>query len=220
MKAVIIGATGATGKELLELLMASPEVTEIVALVRKPLPVKHTKLKEQVVDFDRIGEWDEAITADVAFSCMGTTLKAAGSKEAQYKVDYGYQYEFARIAKSKQVPTFILVSSTSANPESSLFYSRMKGELEQAVEALNFKNLIVFRPGPLLRPDSDRAGEKISIAIISFLNKLGLLRKIAPLPVKALAALLFQYAVRSPAGHTIIESAQLLKEAGALAKTK
>lgn len=217
MKVVIIGATGATGKELLELLMASPEVTEIVALVRKPLPVKHTKLKEQV---DRIGEWDEAITADVAFSCMGTTLKAAGSKEAQYKVDYGYQYEFARIAKSKQIPTFILVSSTSANPESSLFYSRMKGELEQAVEALNFKNLIVFRPGPLLRPDSDRAGEKISVAIISFLNKLGLLRKIAPLPVKALAALLFQYAVRSPAGHTIVESAQLLKEAGALAKTK
>lgn len=220
MKAVIIGATGATGKELLELLMASPEVTEIVALVRKPLPVKHTKLKEQVVDFDRIGEWDVAIAADVAFSCMGTTLKAAGSKEAQYKVDYGYQYEFARIAKLKQIPTFILVSSTSVNPESSLFYSRMKGELEQAVEALNFKNLIVFRPGPLLRPDSDRSGEKISVAIISFLNKLGLLRKIAPLPVKALAALLFQYAVRSPAGHTIVESAQLLKEAGALAKTK
>lgn len=212
MKAVIIGATGATGKELLELLIANPEVTEIIALVRKPLTVKETKLKEVVVDFDRIADWDYDLSADVAFSCMGTTLKAAGSKEAQYKVDYTYQYEFARIAKAKQIPAFILISATSANPDATIFYSRIKGELEQAVEKLNFENYIVFRPGPLVRPNSDRGGEKISISIISFLNKLGFLRKMAPLPVKELAKLMIRYAKNPPPGHTILESEIILDE--------
>lgn len=215
MKAVIIGATGATGRELLKLLMAAEEVEEVVALVRKPLAVTHPKLQALVVDFDRIEDWASHISGDVAFSCLGTTLRAAGGKEAQYKVDFGYQYAFAQMARANNVRTFVLVSSSGASPKSIVFYSRMKGELEQAVAALGFERFIVFRPGPLVRPDTDRAGEKAGVAVISFLNKLGLLRNMAPLAVKDLAALMLRYAMNPPPGHTILESGRILRELGA-----
>ncbi len=215
MKAVIIGPTGATGRELLELLIAAEEVDEVVALVRKPFAVTHPKLRALVVDFDRVEDWGSYISGDVAFSCLGTTLRAAGGKEAQYKVDFGYQYTFARLAREHHVPTFVLISSSGANPKSTLFYPRMKGELEQAVAALKFEHFIVFRPGPLVRPDTDRAGEKAGVAVISFLNKLGLLRNMGPLAVKDLAGLMLRYALNPPPGHTILESGRILRESGA-----
>ncbi|MDR6195816.1 NAD(P)H-binding protein [Siphonobacter sp. SORGH_AS_0500] len=214
MKAIIIGATGSTGNELLQLLMASEDVSEIVALVRKPLTVSHSKLTTVVVDFSRLGQWASYISGDVAFSCLGTTLRAAGSQKAQYVVDYEYQYEFAKLAKANGIPTFILISSSTANPNSFLFYSRMKGKLEKSVEALGFTNVGVFRPGPLIRPETDRTGEKIGVSLISFLNKVGLFRKMAPLPVNDLARLMLQYAKNPPSGHRIQESGQILKEAG------
>lgn len=214
MKAVIIGATGATGKELLELILASNTVSEVVALVRKPLSVKHPKLNEVVVDFDKLEEWESRISGDVAFSCLGTTLRAAGSKKAQYTVDHDYQYVFAKIAKANHIPTFILISSSTANPASFVFYSRMKGKLEKAVEALHFKNVVIFRPGPLIRPETDRSGEKTGVTIISFLNKAGLFKKMAPLQVKDLAALMLHYAITPPLGHHILESGRILKETG------
>ncbi len=214
MKAVIIGATGATGRELLELLLESKEVQEVVALVRRPLTTKHPRLTELVVDFDKMGEWERYVSGDVAFSCLGTTLRTAGSKEAQYQVDFGYQYAFAQMARANNVRTFVLVSSSGANPKSALFYSRMKGELEQAVAALGFERFVVFRPGPLVRPDTDRAGEKAGVAVISFLNKLGLMRNMAPLAVKDLAALMLRYALNPSPGHTILKSGRILRELG------
>ncbi|MDF7820622.1 NAD(P)H-binding protein [Runella sp. MFBS21] len=213
MKAVIIGATGATGKELLQLLMASKDVSEIVALVRKPLPIKHPKLNTIVVDFGKLSDWKKHISGDVAFSCLGTTLRAAGSQKAQYVVDYEYQYEFAKLAKDNHIPTFILISSSTANPKSLIFYSRMKGELEKSVEALGFKNVVVFRPGPLIRPETDRTGEKIGVTVISFLNKVGLFCKMAPLEVKDLATLMLRYATKPPLIYTILESGRILEEA-------
>lgn len=212
MKAVIIGATGATGKELLDLLIDENTVTEVVALVRKSLSVRHPKLKEIIVDFDTIEKWTESINGDIAFSCLGTTLKMAGSKEAQYKVDYHYQYEFAKIAKSNNIPTFVLISSSTANAKSFMYYSKMKGELEDIVETLNFESFIIFRPGPLVRSNSDRIGEKIGVSVISGLNKIGLFRNMAPLNVKNLAKLMLQYAIKPPKGKTVLESGRILTE--------
>jgi uncharacterized protein YbjT (DUF2867 family) len=212
MKAVLIGATGATGKVLLQQLIASEKITEITALVRKPLDFSHPKLQELVVNFDSIEEWENHISGDVAFSCLGTTLKAAGSKEAQYKVDYKYQYEFAQVAKASNIPSFILISSSGADPKSLIFYSRMKGELEKSIEDLNFNSFTAFRPGPLVRPDSDRAGEKTGVAVISFLNKIGFFRSMAPLEVEDLAKLMLHYAINHNQGFTILESGRILKE--------
>ncbi|WP_294314950.1 NAD(P)H-binding protein [uncultured Chryseobacterium sp.] len=187
MKALVIGATGATGKDLVNLLLQDQDFDEIKVFVRKPIDIQNDKLKVYVVDFEKPEEWKNEVKGDVAFSCLGTTLKTAGSKEAQRKVDFDYQYEFARAARENSVDDYILVSSYGANPKSKIFYSRMKGELEEAVKKLHFSKITVFKPGMLERKDSDRPGEVLGSRIIKFANKLGLLESQKPLPTNVLA---------------------------------
>ncbi|WP_294239744.1 NAD(P)H-binding protein, partial [uncultured Chryseobacterium sp.] len=186
-KALVIGATGATGKDLVNLLLQDQDFDEIKVFVRKPIDIQNDKLKVYVVDFEKPEEWKNEVKGDVAFSCLGTTLKTAGSKEAQRKVDFDYQYEFARAARENSVDDYILVSSYGANPKSKIFYSRMKGELEEAVKQLHFTKITIFKPGMLERKDSDRTGEVLGSRIIKFANRLGLLESQKPLPTSVLA---------------------------------
>lgn len=187
MKALVIGATGATGKDLVSQLLADKGYDEVNVFVRRPLAVENPKLKTHIVNFDKPEEWKDLVKGDVAFSCLGTTLKAAGSKEAQRKVDYDYQYNFAKAAKENEVEDYILVSSYGANPKSKIFYSRMKGELEQSIKDLHFNKLTIFQPGMLERKDSERTGEVLGGKIIKFANKFGVLTQQKPLPTEVLA---------------------------------
>ena len=187
MKALVIGATGATGKDLVSQLLTDKGYDEVNVFVRRPLAVENPKLKTHIVNFDKPEEWKDLVKGDVAFSCLGTTLKTAGSKEAQRKVDYDYQYNFAKAAKENEVEDYILVSSYGANPKSKLFYSRMKGELEQSIKDLHFNKLTIFQPGMLERKDSERTGEVLGGKIIKFANKFGVLTQQKPLPTEVLA---------------------------------
>lgn len=212
MKVVLIGATGATGYELLKLMLADEAITEVVVLLRKALKVSNPKLKVVMVNFDQLSDWASEIKGDIAISCLGTTLKDAGSKEAQYKVDFQYQYEFAKLAKANHISKFLLISASNADASSLFFYSKIKGLLENAIEDLNFQSFVIFRPGPLVRPNSNRTGEKIGVSIIGFLNKLGILNNFKPLPVKKLADLMLNYAKNSKAGKIILSAHQILSE--------
>nr|WP_232520427.1 MULTISPECIES: NAD(P)H-binding protein [Chryseobacterium] len=187
MKALVIGATGATGKDLVQQLLLDNDFNEVNVFVRKPLNIYNDKLKTHVIDFEKPEEWKSLVDGDVAFSCLGTTLKDAGSKEAQRKVDFDYQYEFAKAAKANNVEDYILVSAYGADPKSKIFYSRMKGELEQAVRNLHFNKITIFKPGMLERKDSERTGEVLGSRIIKFANKLGLFESQKPLPTAVLA---------------------------------
>ena len=187
MKALVIGATGATGRDLVNQLLTDKDYDEVNVFVRRPLEVESPKLKTHIVDFEKPEEWKDLVDGDVAFSCLGTTLKDAGSKEAQRKVDYDYQYNFAKAAKENEVEDYILVSSYGANPKSKIFYSRMKGELEQSIKALHFNKLMIFQPGMLDRKDSERTGEVLGGKIIKFANKFGVLTQQKPLPTAVLA---------------------------------
>lgn len=187
MKALVIGATGATGKDLVNQLVNDKDFEEVNIFVRKPLPIQNEKLKTHVVNFEKPDEWKDLVKGDVAFSCLGTTLKAAGSKEAQRKVDFDYQYEFAKAAKENSVDDYVLVSAYGANPKSKIFYSKMKGELEEAVKKLHFNKITIFKPGMLERKDSERTGEVLGSRIIKFANKLGLFESQKPLPTDVLA---------------------------------
>jgi len=140
-----------------------------------------------VVDFEHPEVWADLLHGDVAFSCLGTTLAVAGSKEAQWRVDYDYQYAFAQQCKANGVPTFVLVSAAMANAQSKVFYNRMKGQLEDAVKALEFKRLIIFQPSILIRSNSDRGAENFSVKAIHFLNKIGLFKRYRPMPTNVLA---------------------------------
>lgn len=187
MKALVIGATGATGKDLVKKLLADQYFDQVDVFVRKPLGMEHPKLTAHIVNFDQPEEWKNLVKGDVAFSCLGTTLKAAGSKEKQWKVDFDYQYEFAKIAKDNNVDDYVLVSSYGANPQSKIFYSRMKGELEEQVKGLHFNKITIFQPGMLERKSSDRSGEVLGGKIIKFVNKFGLFESMKPLPTDVLA---------------------------------
>ena len=187
MKALVIGATGATGKDLVKQLLNDKDFDEVDVFVRKPLDIENEKLKTHIVDFEKPEDWKNSVKGDVAFSCLGTTLKNAGSKEAQRKVDYDYQYQFAKAAKENDVEDYILVSAYGANPQSKIFYSKMKGELEDAVRKLHFNKITIFKPGMLERKDSERSGEVLGSRIIKFANKLGLLESQKPLPTDILA---------------------------------
>ncbi|WP_454976694.1 NAD(P)H-binding protein, partial [Capnocytophaga bilenii] len=149
MKGLIIGATGATGKDLLAKLLEDDTYSEVHCFVRKPMSISHPKLHAHVVDFDTPEAWADLLHGDVAFSCLGTTLAVAGSKDAQWRVDYDYQYAFAEHCKNNGVSTFVLVSAAGAKAQSKLFYNRMKGALEEAVKKLNFPRLLIFQPSIL-----------------------------------------------------------------------
>lgn len=187
MKALVIGATGATGKDLVNQLLNDKDFEKVDIFVRKPLDIQNDKLNIHIVDFEKPEEWKDAVRGDVAFSCLGTTLKTAGSKEAQKRVDFDYQYEFAKAAKENEVDDYILVSAYGASPKSKIFYSKMKGELEEAVKQLHFNKITIFKPGMLERKDSDRTGEVLGSRVIKFANKLGLLESQKPLPTEVLA---------------------------------
>ena len=188
MKALIIGATGATGRELIKLLLNDNEIEKVTIFARKAPELEHKKLKIYTIGFNEIINHNDLIKGDVLFSALGTTKKDAGGKKEQYLVDYTFQHEFAKIASINGVENYSLVSAVGANSKSSFFYPKIKGELEQAVKKLEFKKIDIFQPPMLIRqPDLMRAGEKSGIKILNNLNKIGILKSQKPLAVEALA---------------------------------
>ncbi|RUT72082.1 NAD-dependent epimerase/dehydratase family protein [Flavobacterium cupreum] len=205
MKALLIGATGSTGKFLLNELIQNDDYTSVTIFVRRPTGRSHPKLSEHVIDFANLDQYKEYITGDFLFSCLGTTLKEAGSQEKQWQIDFEIPATFARIARQNRVNSVVLVSSSDASPKSRIFYSRMKAELESAITELDFGQYIIFRPGPLLREGSDRAGEKTLVKVVGFFNSIGLFNKYKPLPTEVLAMKLAKAPWKLPQGTSIVK---------------
>ncbi|MDG1689497.1 MAG: NAD(P)H-binding protein [Flavobacteriales bacterium] len=186
--ALVIGATGATGRELVNKLLLDDDFSQVSIFVRTAPNINHEKLKIHVIDFNEIENYKNLVKGDILFSALGTTKKDAGGKDQQYEIDYTYQYEFAKIAADNGVVNYSLVSSVGANAKSSFFYPKIKGALEEAVKKLNFKKIDIFQPPMLIRqPDLMREGEKSGIKILKRLNKIGILKSQKPLAVEALA---------------------------------
>ena len=203
MKALVIGATGAVGRDLVEQLLKDDAFGSVVAFARRPLAVENPKLTVHVIDFDLPEQWQNLLQGDVLFSCLGTTIKAAGSQEAQWKVDYTYQYEAAKAARENGVETYVLVSSIGASPKAKFFYTRMKGELEEAVKTLGFPACFILQPPLLVRKGSDRFGEKAGVVALRAFNAIGLMRAYTPMPTEEVAAAMVRL-VKS--GHRATET--------------
>ncbi|WP_256012109.1 NAD(P)H-binding protein [Desertivirga xinjiangensis] len=211
MKALLIGATGATGKDLVNILLQDPYYTDVVIFVRRSSGITHPKLSEVLTDFDQLEDVSGQINGNVLFSCLGTTLKAAGSKEKQRHIDLDIPLQFAEIARRNGVPKVVLLSAYGASASSRVFYSKLKGELEEGMSRLAFEQCVIFRPGLLLRKNSDRLGERISASLIKLLNGVGLLRKFRPLPTAVLAEKLAKAPHDLPGGKHIIELTEIFK---------
>ena len=204
MKAIVIGATGAVGKELVRALQDDAHYTEVAVFVRRDPGVTHPKLTAHVINFEQPDTWRALVTGDVLFSALGTSLKQAGSKEAQRRIDYDYQYMFAEAAHANGVPHLVLLSSLGADSRSSIFYLRLKGELDDAVQRLGFDTVHIVRPPSLIRPEAKRLGETAVVKILQGLNAVGIAKNLAPMSVDTVARCMMEIGTESRGGVQII----------------
>ncbi len=199
--AIVIGATGLVGLELVHLLLKDSRFEKVKIFVRRATGISNVKLEEYIVNFDEADNWKQKVTGDVLYSAMGTTLKVAGSKEAQYKIDYTYQYHTAKIAAANGVPEYVLVSAAGSNVNSRIFYSKMKGELERDIKKLPFETIHIIRPGMLgSGRKEERTGEKIGIAFMKVIGLIPSLGSLKPIEGKEVAQAMINATFRRVVG--------------------
>lgn len=167
MIAVICGASGLVGSQLLRALLQDTEISQIVSVGRKSVKIQNPKLKEVLISsLAELSANQQELKGDIYFCCLGTTIKAAGSQENFKKVDFTAVVDFAKVASLHNCKSFSVVSASGANPRSMIYYNRIKGEMEESVKALNLKRAIIFQPSLLLgKRTESRKGESLAIAI-------------------------------------------------------
>ena len=207
--ALIIGSTGLIGSQLLELLLESKEYSTVISFVKRDSGIQHPKLKQHIIDFDKQETYKELVVGDDFFCTIGTTIKNAGSQEAFRKVDFEYPQQFAKIALENKVKQFLIVSSLGADANSSNFYFKTKGEIQDFLKRCPFESVFVFQPSILLGNRAEfRLGEKIGIffmRLFSFML-IGNLSKYKPIQSEAVAKAMFVIAQKDNKGFYTIES--------------
>lgn len=195
--ALLLGASGLVGSELLQCLLNEKGYNTIVILVRKPLGIKHPKLIEIQADFGHLELYRDHFKVDDVFCCLGTTIKKAKTREEMTKVDVGYPLTAAKLAQEEGAKQFLVISSMGADPQSSFAYSRMKGTLEMELSNVGFQALHIFRPSLLLgQRKESRLGESAAAAIFPPLSFLlvGPLKKYRAIQAKTVAQAMYRAA--------------------------
>lgn len=173
MNVMLLGATGLTGGKVLEGLLAKEEVSRVVAVVRHTLPTLHEKLDQREIDFDRMADHGDLFNVDVIVCCLGTTIKKAGSQDLFRKVDMGYPLKAAELGRSQGARAFVLMSAIGASSSSTIFYNRVKGELEDALTGLSYPYLSIYHPSLLLGDRREqRTAEALGIKAMPLVNRL------------------------------------------------
>ena len=191
MIAVISGSTGLTGSLLISKLLADNSINQVISVSRKSVNINHPKLTEVLIsDFSKLFEYKNQLKGDIYFCCLGTTIKTAGTKINFRKVDYDAILEFGKIARLHNSQSLTVISAMGANPKSTIFYNKVKGETEKALMELKLNRLVLIRPALLIGDRSEsRPTEKAVMTIvnsmISFMPA-SLYQKIAT-PIESLA---------------------------------
>lgn len=211
MKLLLLGATGLVGRLVLQAALDESRVQQLIAPVRRPLPstAPSPRLQAPVVDFTRLPEDADWWHADAVICTLGTTLKAAGSREAFRQVDHGHVLQAARLARRHGTPAFVLCSAAGADARSRLFYNRVKGEVERDLGALGFASLTLVRPGLIggARTES-RPAERWSQQVLGWLEPvLPPAWRISPAP--NIAQALLQAALQPSPGTRVVGAAVL-----------
>lgn len=181
MDAVILGATGLVGHELLELLIMDKRFGKIDLLSRREIDSREISVTNHVVDFNELNEWPIHHQVDVLFIAFGTTMKKAGSKKRQFEIDVDIPTLVMEMAKQNGVENCVLVSALGVSKNSPFFYSRMKAQLDENASKMKFKKLILVKPSVLEGPRVEkRTGEKVSILIGNTLAKTGMIDQFKP----------------------------------------
>lgn len=212
--ALLVGATGLVGQTLLQLLLNDDDFSTVTILTRKSLNINHQKLKEICVDFDALDKHRDSINADYVYCCLGTTIKKADSKAAFKKVDYEYPLSVAQIAKQNGAKSFTIITALGADKNSMFYYNRVKGEIQEALQQLNFKSLNFIQPSLLMGERNEkRLGEDIGKAFAPLLNKIliGSAKKYQSIESKQVAKAMLHYSKQNLKGVNYLSNEKLLK---------
>jgi len=171
--AIILGASGATGSELLQLLLADSRYSTIKIFVRKSINIANPKIEEHIIDLLQLEKYAPDFTAHEVYCCIGTTKAKTPHKDEYYKIDFGIPVTAAKLAKANGIDTYIVVSAVGASKSSNIFYRRTKGEMQEAVLSQNLPNMHILQPSLIVanRKDS-RFAEKLAIVFMKVINPL------------------------------------------------
>ena len=208
-KAIIAGVSGLTGGCLLDLLLQQTTYDEVLVLVRKKLAIKHNKLTQLVVDFDKPEKYSAQITGDALFCCLGSTRKKTPDLIDYRKVDHDYPLQLAQFALKNGVSQFHLVSAIGANAKASNFYSKMKGETEDDIIKVGLPCLHIYQPSFIAGDRNEhRPVEKFLNRLIKFVNPLliGKLKKYRSIAAKTIASAMYKQSIKNETGVHIYSS--------------
>jgi uncharacterized protein YbjT (DUF2867 family) len=201
----ILGATGLVGAECVRQFAESPRFTRVVTLARRPLPNIASRIVARVIDFERLEDAAECFRVSHIVCALGTTIKKAGTQERFRRVDHDYPLTAARLGLREGAKHFLLVSALGASARSRVFYSRVKGEVEDAIRALPYHSVTIVRPSLLLGERGEfRLGESIGKLFAGITP-----RRYKPVQASAVAATLLRAAGEDQAGVRIIESKEI-----------
>jgi uncharacterized protein YbjT (DUF2867 family) len=203
--ALVLGATGLVGSQLLELLLADQRYERVTVVARRSTGLPHPRLLERVIEFEELAAARELFAVDHIYCALGTTIRKAGSQERFRQVDLVYPLEAARIGRSAGASHFLLVSALGADASSRFFYNRVKGELELKLRPLGYPALTIVRPSLLLGDRAEyRRGEEIARRF-AWLTP----AKYKPIEARTVARAMIAAAVEEKPGVRIIESAEM-----------
>ena len=215
LTAILAGATGLVGGECLRQLLASPRYERVIVVTRRELgaAARHDKLREVVVEFDRLGDAKARLRGDHVFCALGTTIRKAGSQAKFRAVDYEYPLRLARLALQNGARHFSVVSALGASRSSPFFYSRVKGEVEEGLRQMGWPSLGIFRPSVIAGERAEsRPLERVSEHLLRFAPATW-----RPVPARDIAGAMIAVALREPPGVTVIESREISRVAGQVA---
>ncbi|WP_414612986.1 NAD(P)H-binding protein [Stenotrophomonas pavanii] len=210
MRVMLLGATGLVGGQVLPMLLADPRCRAVVAPTRRPLALRDPKLHAPVLQFDALPDAPAWARVDAVICALGSTLAQAGSREAFRRIDHGYPMAFARLARAEGARAFALNSAAGANPQSLIFYSRVKGELERDLRALGFASLTLVRPGLIGGERNEvRRGERWALSVLGALGPV-LPRSWRINPAGEIARALVEAALAPHPGEHVVASRALV----------
>lgn len=205
--AALLGASGATGQKLLPLLLADPRYGKVITLGRRDPGIRHGKLESRVVDFDNLATGFAGLAVDDCYCSFGTTIRIAGSKEAMTRIDHDYVIDFARAALAAGAMRFAYLSAANADARSPVFYARLKGRTEEALKALGFADLSIYRPSMIVAERAARRwAESMLFPLLPVADRLmaGSFTRYRSIPVETLAKAMAAFAGQQGSGIRVL----------------
>ncbi|MCC8410917.1 NAD(P)H-binding protein [Mucilaginibacter sp. UR6-1] len=202
-KAIIAGASGLIGSNLLTMLLQHPDYDEVLLLNRRQLPVQHKKLIQAIINFDELDKYSDLIKGHAVFCCLGTTQKQTPDRKTYRQIDHDYPVKLAQFAAQNGVKQYHLVSAIGANTLAANFYLKTKGDAEKDIRAADVESLHIYQPSFLEgKRSKPRLGEKIATAVFTVLNPLllGGFKKYRSIKAESVAAAMLNQSLTNNKG--------------------